>query len=368
MNMKTQAKSEGKVTRHFERARRRAAAVLCAVVLLVGAGCSDDPEPVFAIPGTGSVEGLLFLDTDQDGRYDPSAGDRLLPDVNVRLLARGTDQVLAGSDAQTDASGRFTISNVAVGTHELSIDTTGIGAGVFFCQNPIPVSVFLNESFFQTVAARGGCVITIAEAEALAPGSPVTLLGRVTSTPGQLGTGRMYIEDATGGVRVTNLNTGGATLAIGDLVEVSGVIGLISGAAGEMEVTAGRLNSQTTLATPLDTAIVTSGAITTAAQTSAADPLLGTLVTVRKASLTAIWGEGQPSTRNASFSDGSGVAVLRVESSVISFPNASDVVPGLSAIIGLGKCYDITGIATNFGSVGQLTPRTLADIVEVPCS
>jgi hypothetical protein len=31
-------------------------------------------------------------------------------------------------------------------------------------------------------------------------------------------------------------------------------------------------------------------------------------------------------------------------------------------------CYDITGFGANFAGAGQIFPRSVADIVEVPCN
>src|SRR5688572_27581477 len=153
------------MTRHMEW-KRLATGVGCAL-LLGTAACEDDLPPVFEVPGTGNVEGLVFLDADRSGTYDPSAGDRLLNNVNVRLVERGTNQTLARGQARSDSTGRFNITGVQVGTHQLVIDTAGVGAGVSFCQNPIPVTINVSETLFQQIGARGGCVITISEAEAL---------------------------------------------------------------------------------------------------------------------------------------------------------------------------------------------------------
>src|SRR5687768_7962688 len=110
---------------------------LAALAVIAAVACSDEVDPPFEVAGTGSLEGVIFLDADRNGRFDPSSGDRLLPNVRVRLQQRGTSQVIAGGQATTAASGRFTLTGLPVGSHELAIDTVGIGAGVAFCQNPI---------------------------------------------------------------------------------------------------------------------------------------------------------------------------------------------------------------------------------------
>ena len=46
---------------------------------------------------------------------------------------------------------------------------------------------------------------------------------------------------------------------------------------------------------------------------------------------------------------------------------ALTAIPPLTSF-GAGKCYDITGILGIFSTTVQLKPRTLADVVEVPCT
>lgn len=357
--------SEGNVISHFTRMRRRMTTLFCAALVVgVAAACDDTVPPVFEVPGGGSVEGFLFLDANRDGKFDPSAGDRALPNLNVRVLERGTTQVLSGATGRTDANGRFTIANVPIGTHELSIDTTGAGAGVAFCQNPIPLSVFLNETQFQEVAARGGCIITIAEAEQVATGKGVTVRGTVISSTGQIVAGRLYLQDATGGIRVDGLNTGGVTIAVGDVIEVAGTYSL---SAGESVLTPAKLNERTAGAqlTPI---LTTTKAIATAGLATA-EVLNGELVTVRKAKLTQIYNNGTGSSRNAFIDDGSGSTILRIDTGVIFVTGTvADLVTRLSEITALNKCYDITGVVANFNGLGELFPRTLADIKEVSCT
>src|SRR5688500_9381405 len=59
--------------------------VTFAVALAGMLGCADEPTPVFVVEGNGALEGLVFLDADVNGRFDPSAGDVPLPNVRVSL-------------------------------------------------------------------------------------------------------------------------------------------------------------------------------------------------------------------------------------------------------------------------------------------
>lgn len=342
--------SEGNVIRHMKQAGRAGVLLLAAVV---GAACADDPAPLFEIPGSGSVEGQLFLDINGDGNYDPSAGDRLLPNVNVRLQERGTDQVIAGGTGTTDATGRFRLTGVPVGSHDLAIDTTGVGSGVAFCQNPVPVDVFLNETLFRPVAARGGCVISIAEAEAMPLGTPVTVRGVITSAPGMINSNTGIIQDASGGTPLFRF-VGAPTLQVGDIAEVTGTVDQF---AGEYEIVDVRVLSVTPGDPPVPD-VMTTGA----ADATWDDPLSpeqGTLIRIEGAKLLTTFSAGGG--RNATIDDGSGPILIRVESGLA--PDAGTI----NANFTVNNCYNITGILRGFNADAQIMPRSFADIQEVPC-
>lgn len=335
------------------------AGALSLSVLL--SACADgEPAPPFEVDGSGTLEGLLFLDVNRDGIFDPSAGDRALSNVNVSLRERGGTAVIANATGKTNTVGRFLISGVPIGTHDLVVDTAGVGAGVAFCQNPIPVTIFLNESQFSNVAARAGCVITIAEAEAKAQGSTSTIAGIVTARPNQISatSGFWYIQDATGGTQLFGL-LGGRTLAVGDSVEVTGTLTTFS---NELEFIApGQINVHVVGARTIAPTVVTTKQA--GEPTSLTDPLLGRLVTVRKARQTNAFTAGGG--RNATFDDGSGPVTVRIESGLVT--TSADVTTRFP-FVAPGKCFDITGILRNFSTGTQLTPRSLTEIVEVPCT
>jgi hypothetical protein len=365
-DLKLQAGSENKVSMQEFFTRRSAGVMLCAALALaLGAvACDDDPAPLYEIPGSGSVEGLVFLDADRDGRFDPSAGDVLLPNVNVRLRVRGTQQILANGETQTDANGRFELTNVAVGTHDLAIDTAGLGGIVAFCQNPIPVNIFLNEEQFQPVAGRGGCVITIAEAEQQVD-DLVTIRGTVTSFPGQLRSSYTYIEDNTGGIRIFSGVLEGQGIEIGDELEVSGTLLLFSGDLQLGNTVA--LNELEKAGEILDPQMITTGGLA-AAGLDPASPELGVLVTIEKARIETVFGEGALNGRNVWIDDGSGRAQVRFETTMFPAASTDAAEAALTAAYPVGKCYDITGVTGAFNGDGQVFPRSLDDIVEVPCS
>jgi DNA/RNA endonuclease YhcR with UshA esterase domain len=350
--------SEGNVISHFERVRRYGAGALCTM-LLAGAvaACDSDTAPQFALENTGSLQGLLFFDADNNGLFDPSAGDTVLKNVHVSVQERGTTSTIAGATATTDANGRFSLASVPIGSHSLAIDTAGVGTTVNFCQNPVPIDVFIAETQFIAVNGKAGCLVTIFVAESKPLKSPVTVAGTVTSSTGQISTNgpTAFIEDATGGIQI--FGNVGTTLQIGDVVEIQGVLDIFSNS--EYEITAPKLNSKTT-GTPIVPAAVTTKQIQDAGL-SKQDNLQGRLVKVSAAKIKDAFLTGGG--RNVVIDDGSGVTTARLESA--PFPQTTATLPTSFPV---GKCYDITGIVRGFSSPAvELVPRSASDIVEVTC-
>ena len=165
----------------------------------VFAGACDDPDPLLELDGSGSVAGLVFFDADEDGVFDPSDGDAPVSGVSLAVRNRGTSDVFSGANDVTGADGRFEITGLPLGTHDLIIDEATVPGGISICQNPIPFSVFLDETANATVQGRPACLITIAEAKELAIPSFVIVQGIVTSSPGQIESGWTYIQDESAG-------------------------------------------------------------------------------------------------------------------------------------------------------------------------
>ncbi|MES1259519.1 MAG: hypothetical protein ABUL71_02910, partial [Gemmatimonadota bacterium] len=253
-------------------------AIAIAATLAFGSSCSMEPAPAFTVTGTGDLSGLLFLDRNHDGLFDPAAGDSALPNVHLQVITRGGTTVLAGADTRTDANGRFLISGLPAGTHSLQIDTTGISAKVSFCINPVPVSIYLASQTFTSVDGRGGCVILIHDAEAKALGTRVTVRGTVTSSLAQISTGTAYIEEASGGIQL--FSPVGPSFAIGDVIEVSGNLAAFS---NELELSSVTVNS-VSAGTPLVPTDVTALQAVGAGGDSKAD-LQGRLVRIKAGKL-----------------------------------------------------------------------------------
>lgn len=337
---------------------------LLALAALVAAACSPDPAPPFEIDGTGGVEGFLYFDNDKDGSFSALAGDYEIQGADVVIFERGTQQAFSGASATTGSNGRFTVTGLPAGTHDLMIDTTSIPAGVAFCQNPVPVTVYLGEVPKYDVVGKNGCVISIADAKAFDPnsGEYVTVSGIVTSYPGQVQGGYTFIEDETGGIEIYSSALEGRTppIEIGDRIEVSGTLGQYGN--GLQIVGAVALNDhEEDVLTPVPLATTT--AEIAAAGPDPEDPLQGKLVKLTAAEITDVFGSAGHY-RNAYVDDGSGSTIIRVSSGLVDTSDGSE----LNTMYPVGTCYDIVGLAYSYNGDGQLFPRSTADMVAVDCN
>ena len=335
---------------------RRGTTALLALALAFGLAACDDVAPPFTVDGTGTVEGFLFFDADEDRVFDPSDGDEGIANVGVAALVRSTDDVLASATTGTD--GRFVIEGVQPGTFDVLFDDTNLPDGVFVCQNPVQTTVFIDETTFLEVAARPACLIDIEEAQQAPLGEFVLVRARVTSFPGQIDFGDFVVQDETGGIWAFAPGLAGEGIQNGDLVEIGGVVSLFN---DHLELEDVELRSVTPGVGVPAAEAVTTGAI--AAAGDPRDPLQNLLVVVPGAELTRGFTSG--GNRNALIDDGSGSTEIRVEDGL-----SADAGDAILTNLGLtvGNCYDITGIVGAFRGTAQLFPRSADDFVEVPCS
>lgn len=330
--------------------------LLAAVVLNIAACEGVDPQLTFA--GTGSLDGFVFFDASEDGIFDPSDGDYGISGVGLTVFERGTQSTVSGGTASSDAAGRFSMTGLPAGTHDMFIDTLTVPAGVSICQNPVQVTVFINETGFREIAGQPGCLITIAEAKDGPQGEFVIVRGIVTGAPGQVETGFTYIEDATAGTNIFGTALEGLGLNVGDRIEVGGITSQFS---NDFQLTNPQLREVVAdFAVPVPV-VVTTGALAVSGA-DYTDPIQGAFIRVEKVQLTVAFG-GAPggNLQNALIDDGSGVAVVRVDDGVADRN-------GLNGIFSVGTCYNMNGFGANFAGSGQIFPRSLADIEEVPCS
>ncbi len=325
-------------------------ALALSVALL--ASCADDPEPPFAVEGTGRVTGRLFFDADNNGQFTPLGGDTLLSNVAIELRERGSSVVI--DETTTDASGGFEFDVVPPGTHDVFLvrDPNVTGA-VVFCVNPLRASVYRDETAFISVAAKRGCVVRINVAEADTLNAPVTVAGIVTAAQGTYRSDNVYIEDPTGGILVFGI-PGSAALVLGDSVEISGVLAQFN---GELQINNPVVAPNRGSATVPDPAERTTGEIAAAVAAGGAKAAdVGRLLVVRGASVGAFTAGGG---RNAVLDDGSGAIEIRLDGNVLT------AIP--TTRFDQTKCYDIIGVLGFFNGAPQLKPRIPSDVTEVTC-
>ncbi|HEU0016278.1 MAG TPA: DUF5689 domain-containing protein, partial [Longimicrobium sp.] len=312
-------------------------------------------SPQFTVDEPGAVEGLLFFDKDEDNVFDPSDGDYALSGVQLQIRVRGATDVLAGGNVTSDASGRFAVSNLPAGTHDAFVNAASLPAGVVLCSNPLPITVEPGVTRFYAFQTRGGCLVLISVAEAQPLGTVVVVRGIVTAAPGTIRSGYTYIQDASGGIRIFASSLEGQGIAVGDRIEVSGTLAAFN---QDLQITSPTLRAR-------DPAFgsVAPTALTTAAVAAAGDAknaLVGTLVRITTAQV-AGYGTGSNAI-NATVNDGSGATQVRIERGLAATDAAAQ------ALMGVGKCYNVTGALGTFNGTAQVFPRTVADIVEVPCT
>jgi hypothetical protein len=207
------------------RAHRRALLLAAGALLAGTAACTADPAEQFQPTGTGSVAGILFFDRDNNGLYNPVAGDSALGGVGVQLRNRGTDSAIAR--ATTDAAGRFSFATAQPGTHDVFIEGNAAYTANRFVFCGARVTTYVGEQSFMPVPIKLGCVIRINAAKVVAPNAGITVAGIVTAAPGRIRDNNLYIQDPTGGIQVFGVNNA-LGLQEGDSIEVTGVLGSFS--------------------------------------------------------------------------------------------------------------------------------------------
>jgi hypothetical protein len=316
-------------------------ALLAALPLL--AACDTGAADPFVITETGALEGFVFWDADRDGRFDPSAGDSVLPGVRVSVRQRATQQTLAGGQATTGAGGRFRIDALPLGTHDLYVDTLALPVGMRLCQNPVGVSVYRGETGFRNLNAVAACLISIAEAKTRPQGTFVVIRGIVTVRQGAHRNDNTYIQDRTTGIQIFGLPALG--LAVGDSVEVSGVMASFQLELQINQPVIGRLGEAVGTIEPRP-----------ATGRDVADIRWeGELLRLQNVEVTAVQ-TGTASGYNVNMRDEAGAAFeIRVEGGLIpSIPHATWQV---------GSRYDLIGVLGRFQTLGQLKLRSADEIV-----
>lgn len=340
--------------RHFR--GPRALALALGLVGMAAMGCGTDLAPPIEITGEGNIEGFVFFDASEDGIFDPADGDSAVAGVGVVVRSRGTEENLPNGSTSSGTDGRFLLTGMPLGTHDMFIDTLTVPTGISICQNPLRVSVYNDETAFQTVNGRPGCLITILAAKEVPLGEFVIVRGIVTSAPGQIESNFTYIEEATGGLFVFAPALMGQGIEVGDQIEVGGTTTIFSGQF-ELENVVLRVVTPD-VETPVPTLVTTADIAASGADPL--DDLQNRFVRVEKAELLEAF-TASGNSQNSTIDDGSGAVTIRIDDGVWNRNDLDNQYPA-------GKCYDINGFAANFNGGGQIFPRSDADIVEVPCN
>ncbi len=330
------------------------------VALLAAGGCDTEIAPPLQVVGTGMIEGLVYFDADEDGIFDPSDGDSAISGLGIAIQDRGTGQTFAGGTTQSDASGRFSLASIPIGTHDMLIDTLTVPAGVSVCQNPLRVTIYLGETQTRNVQGRPGCLITITEAKDQPQGEFVVVRGVVMSFPGQIESGWTFIRDATAGAKIVSASLEGQGIQIGDQIEIGGTNSMFS---NDFEFNPATLRSVVPAVDPDPQPMLVTTAETAASGASFTHPIQGTFIRIEKAELIAQFGSGSLNIQNGQIDDGSGAAIIRVDDGVA---NRNE----LTNIFTVGTCYNFQGFGANFAGAGQIFLRSLdpADLEEVSCN
>jgi DNA/RNA endonuclease YhcR with UshA esterase domain len=318
----------------------------------LAAACAEDPAPPFAVEGTGGLTGRLFFDADNNGLFTPLGGDTTLSNVRVEVRERGSSVVI--DSTRTNGVGVFAFDAVPPGTHDVFlVRDTAITKNLVFCLNPVRMSVYRDETAFVSAPAKRGCVVRINVAEADTLNAPVTVAGIVIAAQGTYRSDNTYVQDPTGGIMVFGV-PGSAALALGDSVEISGVLAQFNGEPQINNPVVAPNRGRTTVPAPVER---TTGAIAAAVAAGGAKAVdVGRLLVVRAAHVGAFTSGGG---RNATLDDGSGAIEIRLDGNVLT------AIP--TTRFDQTKCYDIIGVLGFFNGAPQLKPRIPSDVTEVPC-
>lgn len=298
------------------------------------------------LPGT--LEGVVFRDEDADGQYDPAVDT---PGAGMAVWLFGGDAVSADTlDGQpTGADGTFEFTTLRPGTYTVSISSPFptiqiVGDTIRTQQVQAAASTDLSVQFV------GQAVMTIAAAKAT-PGQVVSVEGVVTVAQGtyRLQGDNMYIQDATSGIQVFNVDPALA-LSLGDSVRVTGLMGAFG---GEQQIVRPDASTPLVVVT-LGTGTVPAPRILTTAQIIART-FEGELASVAAVKLTAA-PTGTAGAYNLRFAGGvSDTITVRIEAGVEpSVPRGSWTVDAT---------YTLTGTLGSFNGVAQLKPRGSGDVV-----
>lgn len=258
-------------------------------------------------------------------------------------------------DVPTGTGAAFTVRGVNAANDTLQIRVVGTATGLsrssFTVGSAYTITGILSEfnGTAQLKPRAPGDVrgpITIASARAVPNGTPVSVTGNITVPPNILTSGsggvnsEIWVQDVTGGIAVFTVLSS-STLALGDLVDVSGTISLFS---GQRQISTPTVTFRAAGAAPARVAV-------TGTQFNALTNE-GQLVQLRVTITSVPAGTGASFTVVGTAADGQTVQI-RVGAANTGLTRSSFTV---------GSTYTVTGVLTQFNGTAQVKPRFATDV------
>jgi|CXWL01.1.fsa_nt_gi hypothetical protein len=209
-------------------------------VLLAGCGNAGESLTFPALPD-GGIAVALYLDRDGSGAF--SANDTTFAGIRVALLAAGGVDTI--QTALSSANGSVIFQPIPVGRYRVVVDRAALGDSI---------RVVVGDTGTITILARGDSntasrvvrlgyeEVSVTGVKALPAGRRVIVRGIVVSPMQAFSDSSMFLQDATGALRITSARhwPGRNGNNIGDSVAVLGTTGA---SLGRPALLAGRVSS-----------------------------------------------------------------------------------------------------------------------------
>jgi DNA/RNA endonuclease YhcR with UshA esterase domain len=271
---------------------------------------------------------------------------RLVGVAGVRIVTvpggTGAAFTVIGEDAATGEDIQIRVAGLNTGLNRasFSVGTEYLVAGILTQFNG---TAQIKPRFTSDISGP----ISIAAARAAAAGSVVTVQGNITVPPNILTSGsggvnsEIWVQDPSGGIAVFSVLSS-STLALGDLVEVTGTIGAFS---GQLQITSSPVVTFKSAGVPPPAVTVTGAEFNALAHE-------GRLVRLPITITTIPGGTGAAFTVTGTAADGATVQI-RVGAANTGLTRASFIV---------GNTFTVTGVLSQFNGTAQIKPRFATDV------